>query len=1150
MRNASFRWPLVTAGVPLRRLGLAAVCALMVASASVSGAEARQVALRGAEMNRFGRVALEFDKPTKVSARAANGVLVISFGEASTIKTERLTVEMPAYVSTVRHDPDGTGIRLALTQNYKVNVLEAGERVFVDLIPETWTGLLPSLPPDVVAELARRAEAAEARARAEAARRQAEVAKPVRARVASLPTLTRVVFEPPGIAPVRYSTRGNEITLVFEGAFTLDRSQIAGQLAPAVRSMSVDERPEELTVRMVLDGGYEARGFREDEAFVLDLGKPQSAAVPQVPPAPTILTPKAPESKADIKSAKVDTKPAPPEPTAAPVRIPRPPEPPPVQVSGPVQPAAAVTQDGLRVTFPFAGRVAAAAFERAGILTLAFHTPDPIVFSGLPAEAEPFARLRDVTRDGAFALVRFTLPKTQMVRLAPQERGWVLTVGGGHGQPSEPLPVNRKVDDAGRTVMALPLADASGVHWIEDAQAGERVAVVTSFGAPRGTPKAHRFVEFTLLPTIHGVAVAAVADDLVVRSGIDGVTISRGSGLSVSLPGVEREGEPVPVARIEPVIQRDAWTEAQLGSVQDRIRDLLRAAAEAPRLRRGPARLAVAQAYLANDMSHEAASVLAFAGQEDPQLQAERPFLLLQGVAALRSGHLADARRILGAGLLAEDPEGILWRASLDAQQKRWPQALTGFRRAAAALDSYPESLQGPLRLQAARAAIEMRDFVYADRELSTAGPMLSPPGRDEAQLLRARLDEALGRPEVALDTYRLLAQEAERPVAAQATLHLVDLGLVQGGLKRPEAIPLLETLSVVWRGGDVEVAALGRLGRLYAETGRWREAFTVARRANQMFADHEVTRALHDDTARLFEDLFLSGKGDTLSRVDSLALYFDFKEFTPIGRRGDEIVRRLSDRLVELDLLDQAGALLQHQVDQRLFGAARATVAARLATVRLMDGKPALALQALRSTRLPELPLSVNRARLLLEARALSDLSRTDLALEVLQGETGPEIDRLRADVLWSGRRWREAGEAHETIVGTRWQGTGALGDRERTDVLRAAIAYSLADDVLSLDRVRSKFASKMADSADARTFAFLTQPNVASTRAFRDLARRVTSADTLADFLSEYRKRYPDAAAAERPRTPPAPASPEPQTPAAPGSTAQAPATPAPRS
>ncbi|HKH33583.1 MAG TPA: hypothetical protein VKA80_05380, partial [Beijerinckiaceae bacterium] len=54
----------------------------------------------------------------------------------------------------------------------------------------------------------------------------------------------------------------------------------------------------------------------------------------------------------------------------------------------------------------------------------------------------------------------------------------------------------------------------------------------------------------------------------------------------------------------------------------------------------------------------------------------------------------------------------------------------------------------------------------------------------------------------------------------------------------------------------------------------------------------------------------------------------------------------------------------------------------------------------------------------------ALSDLSRTDLALEVIAAESGPEIERLRADILWSGRRWRDAGEQHEKLAAGRWQG------------------------------------------------------------------------------------------------------------------------------
>jgi tetratricopeptide (TPR) repeat protein len=775
----------------------------------------------------------------------------------------------------------------------------------------------------------------------------------------------------------------------------------------------------------------------------------------------------------------------------------------------------------LRIVFPFNRRTAAAAFERAGILTLVFNTPEPLSFPGLPPEAEPFARLRDVAREGTFAVVRFTLPRKQVARLSPQGQGWVLTLGEGSPVPVEPLPVNRSADESGRMAITVLLADSSGVYWLDDVPGSERVAVVTAFGPPRGLLKSHRFVEFSLLPTLQGLAVAALADDVVVRASMDGVTVSRAAGLSLSPSGLVEESIRV-TPKVEPVIRRDPWLQAQAGSVLGRWRELLREAADAPPWQRSQKRLDLAGLLLANGLYPESAGVLAHAVEENRTLLEQRPVLLLRGIAALGMRRFREAKDLLSAPVLGEDPEGILWRASLDAAQERWPQALEGFRHAEPVLEFYPESLQAELRLQAARAAIETRDFVFADKELAAAGPVVSGPGYDKLMFLHARLDQSLGRADLALDAFRILSERAARPLAARATLAYVDLALANDAISPDDAIARLETLAVIWRGDEVEAATLGQLGRLYAKVGRWREAFLIARRANVLFPDSEIARGLHNETARLFEDLFLSGKGDSLSKVDSLALFFDFQEFTPIGRRGDEIVRRLADRLVSLDLLEQAGALLQHQVDNRLYGAARATVAARLATVRLMDGKPALALEALRSTRLPELPQSVNRARLLLEARALSDLSRTDLALEILDGEKGPEIDRLRADILWSGQRWREAGEAHESLVGTRWRGDAPLEAQDRNDLLRAAIAYSLADDAIALDRLRAKFSAKMADSIDARTFDFLTQPNVSSTRAFRDMARRVTSADTLADFLAEYRKRYPDAAAAEPPRRP----------------------------
>jgi hypothetical protein len=238
-------------------------------------------------------------------------------------------------------------------------------------------------------------------------------------------------------------------------------------------------------------------------------------------------------------------------------------------------------------------------------------------------------------------------------------------------------------------------------------------------------------------------------------------------------------------------------------------------------------------------------------------------------------------------------------------------------------------------------------------------------------------------------------------------------------------------------------------------------------------------------------------------------------------------MIRRLADRLMAIDLLGQAAELLQHQVDHRLQGAARAQVATRLAVIYLMDRKPDRAFQILRSTRAADLSNELRSQRLLIEARALSDTGRHDLALEVVANLSGREVERLRADILWAGRRWREAGEQIEKLYGERWREFTPLSETERPDILRAAIGLALGEDQLGLDRLREKYGPKMAEGPLAKAFDVVTTPFATSGPEFRAIAKAAAVVDTLEQFLRDMRSRYPDVSVA-----PPAPVpSPEPQ-------------------
>jgi hypothetical protein len=324
-----------------------------------------------------------------------------------------------------------------------------------------------------------------------------------------------------------------------------------------------------------------------------------------------------------------------------------------------------------------------------------------------------------------------------------------------------------------------------------------------------------------------------------------------------------------------------------------------------------------------------------------------------------------------------------------------------------------------------------------------------------------------------------------------------------------------LETLSVMWRGDGLEVRTLEMLARLYSDAGRFAESLAAVRTATRLEPNSELARQGQDEAAALFAQIFLGSKGDDLPPVDALAMFYEFREFTPIGRRGDEMIRRLAERLVAIDLLDQASELLQYQVDHRLEGAARAQVAARLAMVYLTSRKPDRAIAALRTTRISDLSGELRQQRLLLEARAESDVGRHDLALDIISNISGREAIRLRSDIYWASRRWREASEQIELYYGDRWRDFRPLNPMEKGDVIRAVVGYALAEDAIGLARFREKYAPFMSGDADRAAFETASKPAAVSSAEFGAIAKMAASVDTLDGFLREMKTRFPDATA-----------------------------------
>jgi hypothetical protein len=248
-----------------------------------------------------------------------------------------------------------------------------------------------------------------------------------------------------------------------------------------------------------------------------------------------------------------------------------------------------------------------------------------------------------------------------------------------------------------------------------------------------------------------------------------------------------------------------------------------------------------------------------------------------------------------------------------------------------------------------------------------------------------------------------------------------------------------------------------------------------------------------------------LNDGADKMTPVAAIGLFDEFRSLVPAGEKGDEMIRKLADRLVKVDLLDQAALLLERQIQFRVTGVERARIGARLALVYLLDRQPQKAVDVLHDTATPEASRDLNAQRRRLEARALTDLNKVDEAMLLLGTDTTPETKQLRAEVYWRAQDWPNAARALSELVPEADAGT--LKDADARLVLDWATALTLAGDERTLVRVRQRYTGPMSNTPYKDAFALITTPREHGVMDAQAVRQQIQQAEQFKTFMVEYK-------------------------------------------
>ncbi|MDD3030445.1 MAG: hypothetical protein PHS57_09275 [Alphaproteobacteria bacterium] len=712
---------------------------------------------------------------------------------------------------------------------------------------------------------------------------------------------------------------------------------------------------------------------------------------------------------------------------------------------------------------------------------------------------------------------RFAVPSNATLLASLDGTAWKIYLSKKNQTPPVTTTLVEQPDFALGARLLLPLPDSTQPIRITDPVVGDSLILVPlaqseAFNVER------RSVDLEILPAAQGLVIKPLSDSIIARAVSDGIEITAEGGLllsDTSDTGAQKRSHLQSQAALKgkSIFDFTTWAGKPGETFTQTRQRLQQTIVDVPEAERNRARMELARFYFAHGMGEEAAALLEALADEVPDLRFHGDFLALLGASKILAYHPEEGLADLSSPGLAGQPEITLWQGIALAQLRSWKQAEEKLTSTERILAGYPEpffsrffvlAIEAALAADQPYEAADWLHFVLNAPHAASINPALN--------FLRGVLDAKAGRAQEAEEAWRLAKNSQDRLYSVRAELALIDLGVAEGSLTPAHAADRLEALRFGWRGDDLEVDILRRLGQFYIQAKNLKAGINALAKAATLYPSSPLVPLIRTEMESTFRDIFIGTLGEQLSPLDTLSLYNQYRDLLPPGKESDAVVAGLAERLVSIDLLDQAAILLEDLAKNRLKGKARLEAISRLAAIRLLDHKPTQALDALALTGKDPIPDDIKNERMLLRARALSEMDQPAEVDALLKDNTSPGALLLRADLAMKAKQWKTASTLLMELVGPPPPENKSLSPDKASWLLNAAIACAMLDDQDCLGALARDYGNTMKQQAQSNMFDLLTQPesmgqmsNLAAAQA------QLSQTDMFSGFLNSYRQAAP---------------------------------------
>ena len=491
-------------------------------------------------------------------------------------------------------------------------------------------------------------------------------------------------------------------------------------------------------------------------------------------------------------------------------------------------------------------------------------------------------------------------------------------------------------------------------------------------------------------------------------------------------------------------------------------------------------RINLALLYLANNYLPEAAAHLEYAYNfvDTSLLNVRYDLLLLYAVAKFMENQFQEAEKIINLIDIPLVPvkhmkEIWFWQRIINISNDNpvylKPEFINKFFKTNSDfLQWYPENILSKIKFLAIKYLLKNKKYEKAKATIE----LLSTSNLDEKNQAKLYYEKA-NLYEQTTKNYKTIMEFLSKCINIDNSLYysslcqlkLTDIQLKTKTIDLNEAIKQLQLLDLDARNSKLEVEILERLASLFHENKDYINALLTWGIIADYYPHSVHVLSIIHNMGSTFTNIFLKNLGN-YTPFQKVAIFDEFSDLNPIGDVGDAIALKLSDNLIDLDLLERATIILDHQIKYRLHGFIKEVTLNKLLELYLKLNQSKSVLKFFEKDKLDGLPPQIGNARKYIYAKTFAMEEKYDSTIEILKNDLSNQADVIRSSIYWKTQNWRAFNDNSEPYIYSLMQNDLPLTGKDAKKILMQSISYSFLNQTDLLENLISHFKNRLLEN------------------------------------------------------------------------------------